>query len=78
MMTFLSMMKKCSSLNFSQKHHKLINYKIMTFFVTIKHNVIIIAELDLVTKLLIDIHMSLLDPHAKFDIKIKIKVKKIR
>jgi hypothetical protein len=32
MRTFWSMMKKCSSLNFLRKHHKLTHYKIMIFF----------------------------------------------
>jgi hypothetical protein len=77
MMTFWSMTKKCLSLNFSQKCHKLTYYKIMTFFVTITYNVIIVAELDLLTRLSYwhGCHMLLLDPNVKFDIKLKIIVK---
>jgi hypothetical protein len=41
---------KCVSLKFSQKHHKLTYYNIMTFFVTISHNIIIVDELDLLTR----------------------------
>jgi hypothetical protein len=47
------------------------------FLVTITHNVIIVAELDLLTRLGCwhGCHVSLLGPKDKFDIKLKIIVK---
>jgi hypothetical protein len=51
MITFLCMTKKCSSLKNLRKHHKLTHSEIMTFLVTITHNVIILDVLDLLTRL---------------------------
>jgi hypothetical protein len=42
---------RCSSLKCSQKYHRLVAYKTMTFFVTIRRNVIIVAAFDLLTRL---------------------------
>jgi hypothetical protein len=51
----------------------------MTFFVAITYNVIVVAELDILTRLscLHSCHMSLLDSNDKFDIKLKIIVKRV-
>jgi hypothetical protein len=47
--------------------------------VKITHNIIIVAKLNLLTRLacLHGYHISLLDPDVKFGIKLKIKVKKL-
>jgi hypothetical protein len=75
MRTFWSRMEKCSPLKFAKKCYKLSHYKIMTFF-TITNNVIIIAELDLLTRLACwyGHHMSLLVPNDEFCIKLKLIV----
>jgi hypothetical protein len=56
-----------------KKHHKLTCYKIMMFFVIITHMVIIVANLDLLTRLLLTwLPLVIIDPHVNFDIKLKI------
>jgi hypothetical protein len=46
---------------------------------TITHNVIIVAKLDLLTRLLLTwLSRVIIDPHFNFDIKLKIKVRKVR
>jgi cell division protein ZapA (FtsZ GTPase activity inhibitor) len=68
--------EKMFIVKFFMKTHKLTHYKIMTFFVTITHNIIIVVVLDLLTNMFCQhgCHMALLDINDKFDIKLKLKI----